>query len=107
MITPDPLLIPLLRDLAAVGLHVTQHAHDPRPDAWYASLNSPYGGDVGPEPSAEAALVAGVRWLIQRYNDKDIEEGETFGELADLRYAAARIGRELLALAGPMGDNQR
>lgn len=102
MITPT-----LLRDLAAVGLHITQHAHDPRPDEWYASLDSPYGGDVGPEPSAEAALVAGVRWLIRRYADKDIEADETFGELADLRHAAARIGRELLALAGPMGGAQR
>lgn len=53
----------LLTDLDQIGFTVRQHRTDPRPGEWYVGL---YGkGDLGPYPTAYAALLAGVNWLLQ------------------------------------------
>jgi hypothetical protein len=61
---------PALRDLLmrlpdeTGGFTIGQHHIDPRADEWYVGWN---GGDIGPYNSAEAALMAGIKWLYSLY----------------------------------------
>jgi hypothetical protein len=51
------------------GLLIHQHDHFPKPDEWYAGIvvDGWGGGDIGPFPTAEQALIKGVHWLYSLY----------------------------------------
>jgi hypothetical protein len=76
---------PALRDLlarlpdATGGFTVGQHHVDPHPDEWYAGWN---GGDIGPYDSAEAALIAGIKWLYSQYADASMGRDKAETDLA-------------------------
>lgn len=80
----------LLAQLRAIGFEVSQH--DTRPDEWYAGTILPDGsggslggGDTGPYPTAEAALVGGVKWLIGILRDSQQEADEAYTALRALQ----------------------
>jgi hypothetical protein len=81
--TPDapPALRSLLQRLAAqpAGLVVSQHHTDPQPGEWYAGtmIGELGGGDLGPYPSAEDALVAGVAWLYELVSAAQLDSDQT------------------------------
>jgi hypothetical protein len=58
----------LLAQLGAAGLTVEQHRLEPHPDEWFVRSqgDSPGSTAIGVYETAEAAMVAGVRWLRQR-----------------------------------------
>ena len=69
----------LLQRLAVeTGFEVSQHNHTPSADEWFAGLG---GGDAGPYPSAEDAIVGGVRWLRSLYEEAARERDEAESEL--------------------------
>lgn len=96
-----PELRELLQRLHENGsLKVSQHNWDPRPDEWF-------GGDWGPYPTAQEALVNGVRWLRGLYDDADTERNELIAENRRLRIALEALQAERLGKSpAPAGGDQ-
>jgi hypothetical protein len=102
-------LVPLLRrlfDEANTG--ISQHAHAPRPDVWYAG-HGRYG-DFGPYASAEDAVVGLVVNLWERLEEvrqeRDLLEAMRDSLRAELRAAhdeLQRVGVELVRRGGGRG----
>lgn len=85
-----PELRQLLEQLHQVaGLKVAQHNWDPRPDEWF-------GGDWGPYPTAQEALVNGVRWLQKLYDTANSDRNELIEENRRLRAALEALQAERL-----------
>lgn len=115
-------LAPLLRRLyAEASTEVSQHEYNPAPDEWYAGrvLAGPGGGmlgggDYGPYPSAEEAIVKLLRHLWERYDEvcderdrAELEARELRAELAAMREqarAAAAVALRLAEREGRRGD---
>lgn len=113
---PDapPALAPLLRRLyAEASTEISQHEHTPAPDEWYAGrvLAGPGGGmlgggDYGPYPSAEEAIVKLLRHLWERYDEVCDERDALGAELAELRRQARDAAAVALRLAEREGQGR-
>jgi hypothetical protein len=100
---PDapPYLAPLLRRLATEAeTEISQHEHTPAPTEWYAgrTLDGLGGGDFGPYGSAEAAIVALVRHLWERYDEVCDERDRAEQQVAQLREDTRHLRVALTAL---------
>jgi hypothetical protein len=90
----------LLAQLRAAGLGVSQHHYVPRPDEWFAGSVSGEGrihGEVGPFPSAEAALIGGVRWIVRLLDENTDRAERAEGEVQSLSVALHAAQAELRA----------
>lgn len=101
---PDapPALAPLLRRLyAEAETEVTQHAHSPAPDEWYAgrTVGTLGGGDFGPYPSAEDAIVATLRRLWAALDDARDERDRAEAEARELAAELAAVREQARAAA--------
>lgn len=108
---PDapPALAPLLRRLyAEASTEITQHEHTPAPDEWYAGrvIDGYGGGDLGPFPSAEDALIAMVRYLWRELDEARAERDALGTELAELRRQARDAAAVALRLAEREGQGR-
>lgn len=99
-------LAPLLRRLyKEANTGISQHAHSPRPDVWYAGQGR--YGDFGPYASAEDAVVGLVVKLWERLDEvrqeRDLLETMRDSLRAELRAAhdeLQRVGGELMRRGG-------
>lgn len=99
-------LAPLLRRLFyEANTGISQHAHDPQPNVWYAG-HGRYG-DFGPYASAEDAVVGLVANLWAQLEDvrqqRDLLETMRDSLRAELRAAhdeLHRVGTELMRRGG-------